>query len=171
MNCSNHGLCQYGGNNTFICVCESNYEGKQCQQFMSPCSHHPCLNNATCYDENLTDFKCECQANYYGKNCENKIDICQNTTCSNNGYCKDVNNQPKCICFSMFSGDSCQNIDSRQKTARAIISTATVIAIASIFIFYGLVILNDLSNFCCRKPKKLKNPIKKEEPISFVYVP
>jgi hypothetical protein len=175
VNCSNHGLCKYAGNNSFICVCEEYYGGITCQQNLLPCSQNPCLNNATCYQnttiQNQTDYSyyCECDPRYYGSNCEYKIDVCQNETCSSNGVCKDVKSLPVCQCFVNFIGEKCQIETAKQKTIKTVTSTASIIAITILVLFYLLIILSDLSNMLCEIKKRRRRKAHVEKRL--VYIP
>ncbi|CAF1040129.1 unnamed protein product, partial [Brachionus calyciflorus] len=114
-NCSNNGKCKVLDSLKYVCECNENYVGSTCQYKTLPCSSNPCLYNGTC--ENIlleNSYKCECLKDknqneiYYGQNCEFKSNPCQNETCSNNGYCFDSENNAKCKCFSMFSGEKCE---------------------------------------------------------------
>ena len=177
VNCSNHGLCKYVGNYSFVCACQGDYGGKTCQQNLLPCSQSPCLNNGTCYENSTSlnqtaySYYCECNPLFYGTNCEYKIDVCINETCSSNGVCKDVNSIPTCQCFLNYYGDKCQSETSQQKTIKTVTSTATIIAIVFIVFFYSIVILNDIANYCI-KPKKILLPkIKYIKPKQVAYIP
>lgn len=178
VNCSNNGMCKYGGNSTFICVCQADYGGKTCQQNLLPCSHSPCLNNATCF-ENTTDsglnsssssYYCSCQENYYGQNCEKKVNICVNETCSGNGVCKDVGNLPVCQCFALYSGTYCEVVSSQQKTIKTVTSTASIIAIVTLALFYSLIVLSDVLNLFCLSSDNTKKTFR-YRPQQLIYHP
>lgn len=142
-NCSNHGNCTYSTSNKFVCKCEDYFSGQSCQADIRPCSAKPCLNNGTCI-QNLTSgsFRCECGSIYEGIYCQIKKDICQNETCSKKGNCVDVENKPKCSCFSLYFGDKCEIESNEKKIIKSVVSTASIIAIITLVIFY-------LSCFCC----------------------
>jgi len=113
-NCSNNGDC-LSENNTFVCFCRRNYEGKNCENIYNPCLVNPCLNEGVCIllpdkiNLNTLDFYCKCSDNYNGSRCEEKIDRCEKQTCSNNGYCVDENNNgTSCVCKQYFSGSNCE---------------------------------------------------------------
>ena len=172
VNCSNHGLCKYAGNYSFVCVCQQNYVGKTCQQNLLPCSHNPCLNNATCYQNASTDdYFCECGALYFGANCEYKIDVCQNETCSSNGVCKDILDLPTCHCFSNYFGDKCQSETTQQKVIKIVTSTSTFIAIVIICLFYSIVVLNDIATLFIKSKAIVSPKIKLMKPKPYAYVP
>lgn len=114
-------------------------------------------------------FKCLCDKHYSGRYCESKIDICQNETCSGNGRCVDARNQVKCDCFNMYLGDKCETKSNELKTIQAFISTASIIAIISVVLFYVCIILMDLERIC--KRDKNKNKIKRNISVKkYIYI-
>lgn len=183
VNCSNNGLCKYGGNSTFICACNQNFTGSTCDQSLLPCSYHPCVNNGECYDystdplllaaNNITfissvnsSYICKCANYYYGTKCESKINMCANVTCSFNGICYEKNNTAVCRCFQQYSGAYCEIISSQQKTIKNVASFTTNFAIAIILVFFALVFLTDLIDFFCgmnayqkKKPSVIKKVV------------
>jgi hypothetical protein len=163
VNCSNSGQCKFDFLiNNFFCSCNSIYlSGYACQIDLRPCSSNPCLNNATCVDFSNSGsyssslFSCVCDEYYEGFYCESKIDVCQNETCSSHGYCLDVNNKAKCACSSMYWGERCEMESNELKTAKEIISIASILAVVIIILFYIFIFLLDVAKFCCeRKAKK-----------------
>lgn len=180
VNCSSNGVCKYTGNKTFSCECKANYAGQTCQQDIRPCSHSPCVNNGTCVsnvtstsNSNNQSYICDCPEFYYGKNCEQKVDVCQNETCSGNGNCMDVNSVPKCSCFAMYSGNHCEIESQQKKTLQQVSATTSIIAIVTLVIFYGLVVLSDILDFCCIHKDKFKPTNKKIRNINkkkLVYI-
>lgn len=156
VNCSNRGDCKYYSNTTFTCNCYANYTGRICSVNTDPCEYMPCLNNGTCVPTSSnSSYYCECGASYYGGNCEQSVDFCElaNETCSGNGYCSSQNAVINCTCFNSFTGEHCQ-IKSRQlQIKQALISTATIIAIIAIFVFYTIFITMDIMKYSCRKTK------------------
>ncbi|CAF0782161.1 unnamed protein product [Brachionus calyciflorus] len=164
-NCSDHGLCKMNDNFKYLCECKGSFKGSRCQINTDPCSSNPCLNNGNCIS-NLYEntYFCECALEnnhtklYKGQNCEYKIDVCENETCSKNGICIH-NNKPICKCFSMYSGEKCQDESNDLKAIKSVKTTSSVIAIIIIaFLFIG-VVLNDVSNFYF-KIKKNKRKLK-----------
>lgn len=162
VNCSSNGMCKYTGNKTFSCECQANFAGKTCQQDIRPCSHSPCLNNGTCVANNTStgannqSYICECSEFYYGKSCEYKTDVCANETCSGNGNCNDENSVATCKCFAMYSGDHCEIESQQKKTIQQVSTTTSIIAIITLVVFYGLVLLSDILDFCCIHKEKFK---------------
>ena len=117
---------------------------------------------------NSSLFECFCDKYYKGEYCESKIDICQNETCSGNGKCNDVNNEAKCECFNLYLGDKCQTKSNELKAIQAFISTASIIAILTVVLFYACIILMDLERICTRD--KNKNRIKRNILVKkFIY--
>ena len=109
---------------------------------------------------NSSLFECLCDKYYKGEYCETKIDICQNETCSGSGKCYDVNNEAKCDCFNMYLGDRCGTKSNELRTIQAFISTASIIAIITVVLFYVCIILMDLERIC--KSHKTKNRSKRD---------
>ncbi|RNA13748.1 eyes shut -like protein [Brachionus plicatilis] len=136
LNCSNNGKCRLNSESKFVCECFDDFIGDRCQHNTRPCYLNRCRNNATCIENSLNKtYSCECftESNqtslYYGTYCEKKIDVCSNETCSNHGYCKEENNEPKCSCFYMYSGDKCEKESEELKKNKMIVKTTTIIAI------------------------------------------
>ena len=151
LNCSNKGVCSFNPDtNKLFCLCKSAYLiGDSCQIDTRPCSSNPCLNNGSCSDirnnNSTLEFKCSCGRFYEGIYCESKIDVCKNETCSGNGKCEDVNSQAKCKCFSMFLGERCEAKSEELVKIQSVISTATLIAIIAVGLFYCTFIAMDIS--------------------------
>ncbi|RNA38798.1 neurogenic locus notch-like protein [Brachionus plicatilis] len=160
-NCSGNGKCKVSNSLKFECECFKNYVGTKCHINTLACNSNPCRNNATCIDNiNNRTYTCKCMSNdnrsslFYGLNCEKKIDVCQNETCSRNGVCYDGGFEPKCKCFSKYSGDKCQIESQEIKTIKAVISTSSILAICILILLSLLIITCDLLTFFCRKKKR-----------------
>jgi hypothetical protein len=190
-NCSNNGQCAYSISlQAFTCMCFPNYNGISCSTDIRPCSYRPCLNNGACNDitnpnTNTTTFNCSCSNMYYGDLCQYEVDLCTNRTCSNNGMCtvnSTMKNETYCDCFSLYSGADCEIESEALKTIKAIITTASIIAITTLISFYALILLMDITKyFCCVKNKV--NPLtrineselnfnsnKSNKPLKFSYL-
>ena len=182
LNCSNKGICTFNPDiNKLFCLCNSVYLiGDSCQIDSRPCSSNPCLNNGSCSDNSnknsfnsTLEFKCSCDRFYEGRYCESRIDVCKNETCNGNGKCEDVNSQAKCKCFSMFLGEKCEVKSEELVKIQSVISTATLIAIIAVGLFYCSFIAMDLSKVCVRnrnKNKWKKYGSKKVHVQKFTYV-
>jgi hypothetical protein len=130
--CSSQGQCQLNQiTQMYGCVCDTYFSGSACQYDSRPCSSGPCLNNGTCTNvqglNSTLSFQCECQNTYYGTNCEKQIDVCHNKTCNGKGYCFNSQNEPKCKCFSGYSGDECELTSAYVKIVKGTQLTATII--------------------------------------------
>lgn len=179
-NCSNQGVCKLTDTNKLICECKNGYMGNKCQSSASACSYEPCVNNATCVDTNssstITSYTCKCVSDlYYGTNCEYKINPCQNETCSSNGNCKSENDKPVCDCFPLYLGDHCEFETSQKKAIKAMISTASIIAIVIMVLLLTIIVLIDLFNFVCTPSSdvKLRLKLKKhrlKKAKKFIYI-
>ncbi|CAF0973724.1 unnamed protein product [Brachionus calyciflorus] len=175
MNCSNNGNCILDQNSKYVCECQKNYAGSNCQINTLPCASYPCRNNGSCLDNLLNKtYSCECSLKnetllFYGQNCENKIDVCANETCSNRGYCYDTKDEAKCKCFTYYSGDKCEEKSKELKAIEAVITTSAIIAIITICLTYGMIVINDLLNIFCRKKEK-KSIYIKQKSFKPIYV-
>ena len=110
-----------------------------------------------------SSFSCLCDKFYEGSFCESKVDICKNETCSGNGNCKDVNDQPKCECFAMYSGEKCETQSNELKTVKAIITFTSIIAVIFVIAFYCCILCMDLTKLCSRRERYLKKSFKKNK--------
>ena len=105
-------------------------------------------------------FECFCGKYYKGQYCESKIDICQNETCSGNGHCEDVNKQAKCKCFSLYLGEKCETKSNELEIIQTVLSTASIVAIIAVFLFYLCILSMDMAKICTKnknKKRKKKN--------------
>ena len=143
----------------YECGCNTYFSGSACQYDSRPCSSGPCLNNGTCTNvqglNSTLSFECECQNTYYGTNCEKQIDVCQNKTCNGKGYCFNRQNEPKCKCFSGYSGDECDLKSTFVKIAQSVQLVMSVICFIVIGTTISIILLNDAWNiFFIGKNKK-----------------
>ena len=47
--------------NSYVCVCDPQYTGTNCNKKMDPCNHNLCQNNAQCVPQaNYTSYYCNC---------------------------------------------------------------------------------------------------------------
>ena len=185
-NCSNNGQCAYSLSlKAFTCMCSPNYKGVSCSTDIRPCSYRPCLNSGVCNEMTNVTFKCACSNMFYGDLCQYKVDLCKNRTCSGNGVCmvnSTMQNETYCDCFSLYSGADCEIESDVLKAIKAIISTASILAIIILISFYVLIVIMDITKyFCCIKNKVSPferidesgldfNQIKSNKPLQFTYV-
>ena len=150
-NCSNQGVCKLSINQTYMCECNGNFQGKSCQTDNRPCSQsNKCLNNGMCVNSlNLTSFSCTCPEGgpFYGQYCENMINLCENETCSMHGYCTQIQSEIQCKCYNGFEGENCEIESSSVKAVKNVQWTTTIIAILFLALFWIVIISNDLLNF------------------------
>ena len=173
VNCSNKGVCEFDlVSKKYVCKCnEPEYiKGISCQTDLRACSSYPCLNNGTCVNLTINrteTFACECASQFFGHYCERHVDWCQNRTCSLHGYCHvgSSRNNSKCKCFTGFSGDDCELVDTFSAIIRNSVQyTSLLICVISMFTLAWLVVSNDVLNVCgfrekidLKKWKKAKN--------------
>jgi hypothetical protein len=176
LQCSSQGQCQLNQNTQmYECGCKTYFSGSACQYDSRPCSSGPCLNNGTCKNvqglNSTLSFECECQNTYYGTNCEKQIDVCQNKTCNGKGYCFISQNEPKCKCFSGYSGDECDLTSATVKLVKSVQFTSSLVCFIVIGTFITMVISNDLLKICCNKKQNFKEEKLNKAPkeIRFKY--
>jgi hypothetical protein len=64
------GVCNETSNATFICLCESGWEGIQCKTLINYCQTATCMNNGVCRPS-FMNYTCECLGDSYsGLHCE-----------------------------------------------------------------------------------------------------
>jgi hypothetical protein len=166
LRCSSQGQCQLNQNTQmYECGCNTYFSGSACQYDSRPCSSSPCLNNGTCSNvqglNSTLSFECECQNTYYGMFCEEQIDICQNQTCNGKGYCFNSQNEPKCKCFSGFSGNECELTSVQVKIVKSVQFTSSLLCFIVIGTTIIVLMLNDLWNCFIKKRNKTKIKSKK----------
>ncbi|RNA08840.1 neurogenic locus notch -like protein [Brachionus plicatilis] len=174
-NCSGNGICRQLTDNFFKCSCFEDFEGNSCQTSKHKCFRKPCLNNGICNEtkviSSLTDhvnyeYECICSDRFYGTHCEKmKKDYCTNKTCSGNGICffNQTSEQGECKCFPLYGGNFCQIESSEMKTIRKVISTATIIAIITIFLLFSTIIILDILTIFTKKKSNKVAPKEKIE--------
>ncbi|EFC38129.1 predicted protein [Naegleria gruberi] len=170
-NCQPHGSCI--SNNT--CKCNSEYGGNDCS--LPYCFGK--LRTSGCNDQGVcVSFnKCSCFPFYFGETCSwldcdpSSNNPSQNSTkrCSSNGLCvlsQNASNQnsTKCQCDDGYSGKFCQDIDSGNGTAAAIVVSIILLCISSALIGIGVFVY-----FKKFRRNKNQDPEKKSLLPSFVY--
>ncbi|CAF1076120.1 unnamed protein product [Brachionus calyciflorus] len=163
-NCSGNGYCKLVNSIELICECFENFAGKKCDINTLPCFSNKCKNNSSCVNnfKNKT-YTCECitahsnKSLYYGNYCENKIDLCENETCSHNGVCIDTGTEPKCKCFSKFSGGKCEIESNEIIIIKIVMRSASLIAIIILIMSACLIIFFDLSKLFDKEKQKKKH--------------
>lgn len=134
--CLNGGIC-YDTYGSYVCECQANYEGFNCEQLIDQCSANPCENGATCINRK-DGVQCVCPHGFFGVYCENgnecgrdcpkgteciSGECCEpdvngkqcktlSTTecnCLNGGTCNGNGNSTVCICPEGFEGSLCEN--------------------------------------------------------------
>ncbi|KAK5607475.1 hypothetical protein CRENBAI_021223 [Crenichthys baileyi] len=105
------GPCLNGGRcedlfNKFGCVCDTGWEGEQCEMDTDECASQPCV-YGSCKDY-LAGFECRCDPGYAGTLCDEDIDECELHPCEHGGTCQDGLNMYTCVCPKDYSGPNCQ---------------------------------------------------------------
>ncbi|XP_061173496.1 macrophage mannose receptor 1-like [Saccostrea echinata] len=76
--CQHHGTCiSYGVSDSpyYRCVCDSMWNGSNCERKVPQCQFQPCKNGGSCM-EVKDDFMCHCPSKFVGKTCERRVDLC-----------------------------------------------------------------------------------------------
>jgi hypothetical protein len=116
--CNQHQQCsqllnqKYG----YICLCKSNFTGKDCSHLDHMCDFNYCSVNALCkptYRSLLSGNKlpyCICPSTHFGHRCELLHDSCISNPCQNNGTCLPTSkpNQFACLCTKHYHGIRCE---------------------------------------------------------------
>jgi hypothetical protein len=64
------GICNETSNTTFICLCASGWQGRNCETQINYCQNIECQNNGICRPLFL-NYTCECLGiSFYGRHCE-----------------------------------------------------------------------------------------------------
>uniref|UniRef100_A0A3Q3T0A3 Crumbs cell polarity complex component 2 n=1 Tax=Mastacembelus armatus TaxID=205130 RepID=A0A3Q3T0A3_9TELE len=92
--------------NKFGCVCDSGWEGEQCETDTDDCASQPCV-HGSCTDY-LARFECTCHPGYAGTLCDEDLNECEHHACEHGGSCQDGPNMYTCICPKDYSGPRCQ---------------------------------------------------------------
>ncbi|KAM9333329.1 LOW QUALITY PROTEIN: cubilin [Pholidichthys leucotaenia] len=79
--CQNNNPCANGGcvDTTsapgYICICNSGWEGQNCDQNINECLSNPCQNGGSCTD-GINGFTCNCTAQWTGPFCQTQQQVC-----------------------------------------------------------------------------------------------
>lgn len=92
--------------NKYGCVCDSGWEGDQCETDTNDCAPEPCV-HGSCKDY-LAGFECLCNPGYAGVLCDEDINECEHHVCEHGGTCQDGPNMYTCVCPKDYSGPRCQ---------------------------------------------------------------
>ncbi|OAF71325.1 Epidermal growth factor-related protein 1 [Intoshia linei] len=115
--CHNNSKCTSISNGDYICKCESNYFGKNCQFHASKiCNYSNCDGNKYCQlnSEKRPNYTCKCLPTFTGLYCDlAKKHICyENSPCLNNSNCIELPDKNfTCKCIDGFSGKLCENVN------------------------------------------------------------
>ncbi|KAH3746923.1 hypothetical protein DPMN_181341 [Dreissena polymorpha] len=98
-----YGMC-YDTATVYLCVCDRNYTGVNCDTAITPCSSNPCV-HGDCY-AGPRDYICSCQTGYQGKNCDQTITPCSSNPCVH-GDCYAGPRDYICSCKTGYQGINC----------------------------------------------------------------
>ena len=105
--CSGNGRC-VDGIDSFMCECDDNYTGDNCESIIDHCVGINCSGNGQCRNS-FDGYNCECDDNYTGDNCESIIDHCVGINCSGNGQCQNSVDGNSCECDPDYTGKFCDS--------------------------------------------------------------
>ncbi len=104
MPCQNGATC-INLQDRYVCLCNSGFNGVNCQQVLNPCGNTSCLNGATCNQiAGMFDFNCTCAPGFTGKYCEQLEDYCATRPCKNGAVCIKAMGSYVCNCLAGFTG-------------------------------------------------------------------
>ncbi|XP_071514687.1 cubilin-like [Panulirus ornatus] len=72
--CMNGGTCNQFGN-TYTCLCQPGYTGRNCEVDIDECASHPCLHGGTC-TQGVNSFSCQCPSSHTGDRCQTENEQC-----------------------------------------------------------------------------------------------
>ena len=67
-----HGTCTNNGDSSYVCKCQNNWEGPNCNDEINPCQSTPCQNDGLCSKTGLSSYSCNCQNGWEGDICQIK---------------------------------------------------------------------------------------------------
>ena len=105
--CSGNGRC-VDGIDSFMCECDDNYTGDNCESIIDHCVGINCSGNGQCRNS-VDGYNCECDPDYT-KFCDFRIDNCLGRTECLNGECVDGINTFTCSCDPDYTGDFCDTV-------------------------------------------------------------
>ena len=108
--CLNGGTCNVTNTKDYVCNCDRQYTGVNCETKRPACELNQCLNNATCINvQSIEGYFCNCTLNYKGTHCEAMKD-CLKQPCLNNGLCIENTKGYHCNCTTNYRGENCQDV-------------------------------------------------------------
>ena len=106
-NCSNGACIPREISDSYSCLCQANFTGRYCENYIHSCDFKACANNASCVD-NGGIGRCICSAGYTGELCETKLLECESDPCLNGGTCTDLVTGYNCSCSVPYTGERCE---------------------------------------------------------------
>lgn len=118
--CNENSTCQpiFNQNNSYVCVCNSGFYGKNCCEYDDTCTSY-CSPYSFCRPNDRSMIYptrnpfCICPLEHFGPRCYLKFQQCDMHPCMNNGSCVYMYESYTdglfvCICSELFYGDRCQ---------------------------------------------------------------
>ena len=108
--CRPNGQCQQVMNDptNYVCVCKTNFTGRQCLEKAETCISGFCSSNSLCKSD--PSPYCICPANRFGPRCDLEHDSCESQPCFNGGSCfpSAQLDEVFCWCHHEYYGPRCE---------------------------------------------------------------
>ena len=97
-------------NSAFLCLCKSNFSGKNCSEEDSRCRQGYCSKGSLCEANSFPDPLCVCPSDRFGVRCSLEHDVCHSNPCQNGGRCFPDFRPDRviCLCTREYFGFYCQ---------------------------------------------------------------
>ena len=97
-------------NSAFLCLCKSNFAGKNCSEEDSRCLQGYCSQGSLCEASSFSFPLCVCPSDRFGVRCSLEHDACHSSPCQNSGGCFPDFRPDRviCLCTREYFGFYCQ---------------------------------------------------------------
>ena len=97
-------------NSAYLCLCKSNFAGKNCSEADSRCLQGYCSQGSLCEASSFSFPLCVCPSDRFGVRCSLEHDACHSSPCQNSGGCFPDFRPDRviCLCTREYFGFYCQ---------------------------------------------------------------